>query len=257
VDDPELPLVGGLVNRVVRVGDTVRRPTGPWTAAVQGLLAHLAEKGFPAPRPLGTDAQGREIVSFVEGRPCLWPWPAALLEEEGVRQVGRLVRRFHDAAADYRPPGPQRWQRGERAVLPGELVCHGDLNASNVLWGGDGPCALVDWESAYPGWSVTDLAAAAWSLCPLGGDEPLEAMGFHAPPDRARRLRALVAGYGGVEVGTVLTEAHRLALEREGLIARLGSRGVEPWRSYREKGLAARARAGRRWLEAHLEELWG
>ena len=80
-------------------------------------------------------------------------------------------------------------------------------------------------------------------------------MGFRAPPDRARRLRALVAGYGDVEVGTVLTEAHRLALEREALVERLGSLGVEPWRTYREKGLDARARAGRCWLEKHLSEL--
>ncbi len=251
----ETPLVGGLVNRAVRVGDTVRRPPGPWTAAVQGLLAHLAAKGFPAPRPLGIDAQGREVVSFVEGRPCLWPWPEALREEDGIRAVGRFLRRYHDAVADHRPTGPQRWQRGERALLPGELVCHGDLDASNVLWGADGPIALVDWESAYPGWPVTDLAMAAWSLCPLGRDAQLEAMGFRAPPDRARRLRALVAGYGDVEVGTVLTEAHRLALEREALIERLGSRGVEPWRTYRERRLGEASRAGRRWLEAHLQEL--
>lgn len=249
---PEVPLPGGLVDRVVRVGDTVRRPTGPWTPAVQGLLAHLAKSGFPAPRSLGIDEQGREIVSFVEGRPCLWPWPEALLEEDGVREVGRFVRRFHEAVAGYRPAGTPRWQRGARAVLPGELVCHGDLNASNVLWGAGGPCGLVDWESAYPGWPVTDLAAAAWSLCPLGEDAPPEAMGFRAPPDRARRLRALVAGYGDVELGTVLTEAHRLALEREALIERLGSLGVEPWRGYRERALGERVRAGRLWLEANM-----
>jgi hypothetical protein len=52
----------------VRSGDTVRRAAGPWTPAVHTLLAHLAAKNFPgAPRPLGFDEQGREVLSLVEG----------------------------------------------------------------------------------------------------------------------------------------------------------------------------------------------
>lgn len=256
MSDSELPLAGGLVDRVVRVGDTVRRPAGPWTEAVQALLGHLARRGFPAPRPLGLDEQGRERVSWVEGRPALWPWPAPLLREDGVREVGRLLRRFHDTVADFRPPGTLRWQRGDRAVLPGEIVCHGDLDASNVLWADDRPVALVDWESAYPGWPVTDLAQAASSLCPLAGDERLEAMGFRAPPPRRARLAALLDGYGAaLEPLTVLTEAHRLQLERERIVEDWGAAGLEPWRTYREKGLGERSRAARRWLEDHLAEL--
>ncbi|WP_327045885.1 hypothetical protein OG320_30135 [Microbispora sp. NBC_01189] len=38
-------LVGG-VNRVVRIGGTVRRPARRWTPAVHGLLGHLAAAGF-------------------------------------------------------------------------------------------------------------------------------------------------------------------------------------------------------------------
>lgn len=43
----ETPLDGGnMSGRVVRVGDTVRRPAGPWTQAVHALLAHLHAVGF-------------------------------------------------------------------------------------------------------------------------------------------------------------------------------------------------------------------
>ena len=36
--------------------------------AVHALLAHLADKGFTAaPRPLGFDEQGREVLTFLEG----------------------------------------------------------------------------------------------------------------------------------------------------------------------------------------------
>src|SRR5439155_3349137 len=49
----EIPL-GGNLSQALRVGDTVRRRAGPWTPAVQSLLAHLEAVGFTAaPRSLG------------------------------------------------------------------------------------------------------------------------------------------------------------------------------------------------------------
>jgi hypothetical protein len=51
-------LVGGDVNVVVRVGDTVRRPPGP--SGVRSLLEWYERVGFDgAPRFLGFDEQGR------------------------------------------------------------------------------------------------------------------------------------------------------------------------------------------------------
>ncbi len=72
--DEEQPLTGGNVSDgVVRVGDTVRRPVGPWTPAVHALLTHLHEVGFrAAPRPLGIDGQGREVLTVVPGN-VVWP----------------------------------------------------------------------------------------------------------------------------------------------------------------------------------------
>ena len=70
----EIPLSGGNMSTgVVRAGDTVRRPAGPWTPAVHALLTHLHEAGFRgAPRPLGVDDRGREILTFVPGT-VVWP----------------------------------------------------------------------------------------------------------------------------------------------------------------------------------------
>ena len=49
----EIPLHGGNVSTVVRVGDTVRRNAGPWTPSVHALLRHLEYVGFTgAPRAL-------------------------------------------------------------------------------------------------------------------------------------------------------------------------------------------------------------
>jgi hypothetical protein len=64
----EIPLSGGLVTFVVRVGETVRRATGPWSPAVHALLRHLDDNGFDgASRFVGTDHRGREILTFNNG----------------------------------------------------------------------------------------------------------------------------------------------------------------------------------------------
>jgi len=65
----EIPLPGGSVSAVVRVGDTVRRRPAARAGFVHGLLAFFERAGWDgAPRFLGFDGQGREILSFVDGR---------------------------------------------------------------------------------------------------------------------------------------------------------------------------------------------
>lgn len=61
----EEPLQGGNVGiGVVRVGGTVRRPACAWSASVDALLLHLEASGYEgAPRPLGYDEQGRQVLS--------------------------------------------------------------------------------------------------------------------------------------------------------------------------------------------------
>ena len=93
----EEPLAGGNLSTVVRVGDTVRRTPGPWTPAVHSLLNHLEAGGFDAaPRALGFDEQGREVLSFVEGEtPGVWT-------ADGLAEAGRLIRRYHDLCRQLR-----------------------------------------------------------------------------------------------------------------------------------------------------------
>ena len=46
----------------------MRRSTDPWTPAVHALLRHLKTTSFDgAPRVLGIDAQGREVLTYVPG----------------------------------------------------------------------------------------------------------------------------------------------------------------------------------------------
>jgi len=63
-----VPLPGGrMTSGLVRHGDRVRRPTGPWSPAVHEYLRHLASAGFEgSPRVLAT-GDGWEELTYFEG----------------------------------------------------------------------------------------------------------------------------------------------------------------------------------------------
>lgn len=65
----DVPLNGGRMNvGVVRVGDTVRRALSPWSPTIHRVLTHAREHGVTwVPRFRGIDADGREILDFIEG----------------------------------------------------------------------------------------------------------------------------------------------------------------------------------------------
>src|SRR5688500_18477396 len=84
---------------VVRVGDTVRRRTGPWTTAVHALLAHLADVGFDgAPRVLGIDDQSREVLTYIAGEDGR---SAPRYSDDTLIEEAQLLRSYHDAVRGF------------------------------------------------------------------------------------------------------------------------------------------------------------
>lgn len=117
----EVELVGrGRMNRVWRVGDTIRRSRGPWSDTTAALLRHLEVRGFTAaPRHLGVDGQGRDVLSLLPGA------PVGVLRGDGqLEEVGRLLRDLHAATADFAPPPDSRWRTSaSSAASPGGPGC--------------------------------------------------------------------------------------------------------------------------------------
>jgi hypothetical protein len=228
-------LTGGYVNDVVRVGSTVRRTAGPWTPAVHALLRHLEESGFAeAPRVLGIDEQGREILTFIEGSTIGWTdWPPVMLGNSGLAQLGGLLRRYHDVVRGFQPPPSAVW-RNPLAPKSGELILHGDFSPFNTVWRSDRVVGVIDWDFAMPGMAVTDLAYLAWYSVPL--DQRAVERGFRTGPDRAARLRALCDAYGRYEPKKVV-DATIEAIETErAQTAELATLGVEPWTRFAADG---------------------
>lgn len=242
----ETALTGGNVAEgVARVGSTVRKPVTPATPAVQAVLRHLEQVGFTgAPRALGRDEQGRQVLEHVEGPLAHELGP---MTDEMLTRVGKLVRDLHDALESFTAPTDAPWQ----VEIPpdrDELVCHHDLAPWNLVLGAD-RWVFIDWDGVGPGSRLWDLAYAAQSFTPLhaGGD-----------PDRdGRRLRALVDGYGADDAQRQRLPALVVAHAR-GMYDLLcdGARtGREPWARLHAQGHAQHWGPSADYVAAHLDAL--
>ena len=184
------PLQGGNVGGAVRIGPTVRRPTGPWTPAVHRLLRHLEAAGLDGiPRVLGFDDRGREVLTHLPGRII-----AADVEEPStgvLRDAVQWLRRFHTAVATFRPVETLSWRHGARALAPAEIICHHDPGVYNWIVSDGRFAGIIDWDMAGPGVPLEDLAFLAWTGVPLSHERPTS--------DVVRRLSLVADAYGGVD----------------------------------------------------------
>ncbi|MGH3337167.1 MAG: phosphotransferase [Nocardioides sp.] len=155
----EQQLDGGIANAglVVRVGQHVLRPSTPHSGSIHGFL-RLRHAGFEgASLPVGIDEDGRERLVF---------------DPQGLT--------WDDSLAD--PAG-------------GTLVCHNDVEPSNVVFRDGIAVALLDFEFAAPGRPVYDLAQLARRCVPIDDDFDQARLGWR-PADRPARLRLVADAYG-------------------------------------------------------------
>lgn len=191
-------LTGGRTTGAVRVAETIRKPAQPWSASVQAVLGHLEAAGFDgAPRTRGFDKQGSEILTYLPGRTVgeQLPWPEWVYSDTALTQVGRWLRRLHDATADFVPPADATWLSG-RPWRPGLIIGHHDVAPYNAVWDDGGLIGFVDWDTAAPSTRELDLAFAALTWVPLHARDVVARQGFRAFDDRSRRLHVLLDAYG-------------------------------------------------------------
>jgi hypothetical protein len=191
----EVLLYGGLTNAglVSRVGQTVRRPRRPTSPATWALFDHLEHVGFDgAPRFLGVDDRGREMLSFIPGEAAIEPHQDWALTDAALVSVAELLRRYHDAAASFDAAG-RRWPDFVPADFRDGLVSHNDPNLDNVIFSGGVAVGLIDFDLASPGSAVWDVTCAARLWAPLRDERDV--------PEALRgrsldRLRIFVDAYG-------------------------------------------------------------
>jgi len=167
----------------VRLGNTVRRPIGPQSQFVQALLTLLEDNGFGhAPRFLGVDEQGREMLTFIEGEVHHGNVDWTL---EQLTTIAQMIRKFHDASA------------GSELAGDHEVVCHNDLAPWNTVVENNVPTAFIDFDDAAPGSRIDDLAYFLWTFLGLGGDA--------AARTQAEKIKILCRAYGFTGGPTLVT----------------------------------------------------
>jgi Phosphotransferase enzyme family len=255
-DRGEQLLPGGLTNAglVSHVGDTVRRPWRPTSPSTWALLDHLERAGFDgAPRFLGVDDRGREILSFIPGKAAIEPHPDWALTDAALVSVAELFRRYHDAAASFDAGG-----RGWPDFVPPEfrdgVISHNDPNLDNVIFADGVAVGLIDFDLASPGSAVWDVACAARLWAPLRDERDVpEALRGRS----LERFRLFVDAYGlsrrdGLRAVDALIHAHDRCYRV--VRAALGGGHETFARMWREGG-RVRSERTRRWIASHGEEL--
>jgi len=260
VDEIETALEGGTANAglIFRQGDTVRRPARATHVATHALLAHLAEVGFDgAPRFLGIDRLGREVLSYVPGEAVAPPYPSWALTPKALISVAQLLRRYHDAAASFSPAEhtwptlpPRRFRTG--------LVSHNDPNLDNVVFRDGRAVALIDFDLASPGSRLWDVAGAARLWAPLRSPNDIRGVVGDTRADEALgRFRTFVDAYGPLDLDRdLLVDAVRANHNWCYDIVRKGAESGNPgYVRFWTGGGSERSRRARRWFRHSEQEL--
>jgi len=193
----EQPLPGGVAHagQVVRVGRHVLRPSTPPTGSIHAFLRAVRDAGFDGvPSPVGIDADGRERLLFVDGDVPVPPYPDWSQSDAALASVARLLRGLHDAARAF-DPHDRTWDDALADPAGGTVVCHNDVELSNVVFRDGVAVALLDFEFAAPGRPVYDLAQLARLCVPIDDDLDQVRLGWR-PGDGPARLRLVADAYG-------------------------------------------------------------
>jgi Phosphotransferase enzyme family len=261
----EIPLAGGDVTEgVVRVGDTVRRPVGPHSPLVHALLAHLESIGFEgAPRFLGIDRAGREVLSYFDGEVAGRPRPPWIADEARLASVGRLVRAYDDAAASFIPP-PGALPAEPPAEPPGippapvyrpELIGHVDITPENVIFRDGRAFALIDFDLAKPATRADEMFNTMMWWAPLS--DPRDADPLLQSVDVPRRARILADAYGlsGADRERVIEVAVVRSRRSWHLMKHRAETHGGGWQRMWDEGVGDVIKRREAWLERHATAL--
>lgn len=237
---------------ILRIGDTIHRPAHWWTPAVHNLLNYLESVDFPySPRLLGFDDEGREVLRFIEGESGGDSW-VKIITDAGLARFARLLREYHEAIRGFEPSPQSQWAYSVGAPGPGQILCHGDFGPWNIVWQGDEPVGLIDWDMVLPAPPRFDVLYALQYSAPFCDDKTaIEWNHFPAPPDRKHRIEVFTAAYGLEEAGDIVGDVAALQRRVGGFVARLAERGLQPQADWVAQGELDEVEKKAAWTERH------
>ncbi|MBL4930910.1 phosphotransferase [Clostridium paridis] len=202
-------LHGGNVNEVVRKGNAVHRSTN-WSPFVHELLIYLEKQEFEgAPRFLGIDDKGREVLSFISGevpgdyypdfKPYIW-------SDNSLIKSAELLRKYHDAVKHFKISSTETTFEVKQPAIDewkDEVICHNDAAPYNIVYKDEEPIALIDFDLAAPGPRIWDIVYMLYTSIPLASFSIDYNKGKSVPyireshrVERKRRIHLFFNSYG-------------------------------------------------------------
>jgi hypothetical protein len=200
-------LTGGNVSKVYRSAETVRRELKPDSPEIHKLLKHLENNSFSyAPKFLGIDEKGREILSFIEGEAGNYPLKEYMWSDDVLIEIAKMLRLYHDSVSDFSFDG---WESIDNTPQPFEVLCHNDFAIYNIIFNHQKPVGVIDFDLAGPGPRLWDIAYTLYTCVPLSRvyhSETGEAVYYDPLKDADRikqRVKLFFESYGieGMEKG--------------------------------------------------------
>lgn len=171
--DHEEILAGGNMNKVVKVGETVRRESKP-NPYVNDLLRYLETVGCPyVPKYLGVDEKGRESFSYIQGVVPGNNYPeneSYMWSDLALAELAKILRRFHDSSVGFSTTEKSSNDFPEESQH--EVVCHNDAALYNVVFKDELPVGMIDFDMAGFGPRIWDIAYTLYTSVPLAGFAP-------------------------------------------------------------------------------------
>ncbi|MGE7662532.1 phosphotransferase [Peribacillus sp. NPDC097197] len=255
----EEELTGGNVSKVYRSGDTVRREMKPNSQRIHALLKHLEGKGYEyAPKFLGIDDKGREILSFIEGEAGNYPLQTYMWSEDVLREIAKMLRLYHDAVSDFALD--DHWQAIDNTPQQAEVLCHNDFAMYNIIFQNERPIGIIDFDVTGPGPRLWDIAYTLYTCVPLSRlylTETGETVHYHSVHDASRiknRVRSFFDAYGE---GIAENYIEMILLRLEGLcktITRRASEGDLAFQKMVEQGHLEHYRNEMTFISEHRKE---
>ncbi len=227
-------LIGGRTTlEVIRIGNTVHRPTGDHSMFVHTLLELLEKKGFPySPCFLGVDEKGWEILTYIEGTV---PHGEVKWIDTELIQLTTVLRTFHDATA------------GEEISGNEGVVCHNDFAPWNMVLINNTFAGIIDFDDAAPGKRVDDFAYFLWTFLELGEDVSAE--------EQARKIKMLSDVYGlfdGASVIEAILGQQEKILNKRKRLAEISK--IQEDRDFSEKRVG-KIKSEIEWVKKHRHSL--
>ena len=234
---------------IVRIDDTIHRPTHWWTPSVHDLLNYLERVGFPySPRVLGFDDEGREVLTYIEGESGKEGW-YKIHSDEGLANFAKLLKSYHEAIADYKPPTHAEWAYSPNELKPGEIMCHGDFGPWNIAWDGETPVGILDWDFVLPAKPEYDILYALQYSAPFRDDETtVKWHHFTEVPDRKRRIQIFLDAYG-TSLSNVVDGVVKVQRQSIVHVKHLADRGLQPQMDWVKDGTLDNIEKQAQWSE--------